>query len=101
MSDFVYLNFETDNPIIKTKAIKVKTDLNIEDALLSFFRETSSIRTLDFTNLFFIYNAKILNTPQNLKKKLNEIFRYHRYHVIFTIKVMGTRRIVGGIFSFK
>ena len=39
MSDFVYLNFETDNPIIKTKAIKVKTDLNDEKIFYKYETE--------------------------------------------------------------
>ena len=97
MSDFVYFRFKTGNPIIKTKIIKVKRDLNIEDALLSFFRETFSIRTLDNTNLTFLYEGKILNDPKYLKKKINEIFRCHNCE----IKVIETRQVVGGIFSFN
>ena len=93
MDDYLCLLFKTNNPIIKTKTIVVKRDLSIEDALLTFFRETFSIRTLDDTDLMFIYKGRILNEPKYLKKKINQLF--HVNNCVITVKETG------GIFFFN
>ena len=76
--------------------ITINFDRNrtIEDLLNQFLDETNSIRTLDPSKIYFMYNSHIINQPIKLSKAIKDIFKGATRE--FKITVTDTEGVIGG-----
>ena len=83
------------------KVLIYQNNKTIKSLLERFLTETNSKMVLAHDEIQFIYNSKILNTDDGLKKNINELFKPKiikgQKVFLFTIKVLETSNIIGGI----
>ena len=74
------------------KSILYDINRPIEGLLREFLIQTNSIVDLDFTKIFFRWRTHILNSPDNLNKKISEIIGLRDNQLI---NVNDTCHVVG------
>ena len=77
-----------------TKTIQYDRNQTIESLLNTFLVETNSIKTLDTTKIYFMYNSSIINNKNKLQKKIKDIFKNSSNE--FKINVTDTEGVIGG-----
>ena len=90
----VFFKFHTDEDD-KDRDITFSKESTIEELLFHFLTLTNSIMTLDQDKIVFMNKAKIMNKPENLKKKIGSYFNNSVKMV--EIKVLDTGNVLGGI----
>ena len=69
----ITVNFQTNYE--DSNKFQFERETTIEEMLLTFLKNSNSKVTLDPSEISFIYNAIILNTNNNLKKKIKDVFK--------------------------
>ena len=89
----IFFKFHTDEND-KDKDITFSKESTIEELLMEFLKQTNSVMTLDQDKIVFMNKAKIMNKPDNLKKKIGSYFNNSVKMV--EIKVLDTGNVLGG-----
>ena len=87
------LKFRTDDENINFKAFEYNNSCLIEDMLKDFLKKTNSKDTLDIKDISFMFNGKILNKGDILKKTVGQVFRTSSN---IPIRVRDTNDVIGG-----
>ena len=91
----IRIKFDTDIEEINKQIFEFESYYSIREVLQSFLNKTKSKNDLSLERIQFIYKGKILNSPQFLNQKANEIFRFQNHK----IKVWDSENIIGGIYG--
>ena len=92
----IFFKFHTDEND-KNRVITFSRESTIEELLMDFLRKTNSKMTLDQDKIVFMNKAKIMNKPENLKKKIGAYF--NNSVKMIEIKVLDTKNVLGGNFN--
>ena len=77
-----------------TKTITYDRNQTVESLLNEFLTQTNSVKTLDPSKIYFMYNSHIDNEKKKLTKKISEVFKGAAYE--FKINVTDTEGVIGG-----
>ncbi len=77
-----------------TKTITYDRNQTVESLLNEFLTQTNSVKTLDPSKIYFMYNSHIVNEKKKLTKKISEVFKGAAYE--FKINVTDTEGVIGG-----
>ena len=88
-----HLKFQTADENINSKTFEYNTSCTIENMLKDFLKKTNSKDTLDIKDISFMFNGKILNKGNILKKTVGQVFRTSSN---IPIKVTDTNDVIGG-----
>ena len=77
-----------------TKTIPYDRNQKVENLLNEFLTQTNSLKTLDPSKIYFMYNSHIVNDQKKLQKKISEVFKGPTYE--FKITVTDTEGVIGG-----
>ena len=80
------------------KIINYNRNNTIESLLNEFLSQTNSIRTLDPSKIYFMYNSHILNQQKKIKKPIKDVFRGATHE--FKITVTDTEGVIGGYYKY-